>query len=142
MLLLTLAAGGATALLDRLTKAVVASRVAPGAGLRLAPGVRLTYVRHRLNRKVVERQRVPLVALLSGVAAMLLWLASEHAFFTSPLAAVGLGAAVAGAGCNLWDRLRHHAFVDFICIGRWPAFNLADVCVCVGAVLALGHLTR
>ncbi|MEP7347546.1 MAG: signal peptidase II [Gemmatimonadaceae bacterium] len=142
MLLLALAAvaGGMLAMLDRLTKAVVVSRLAPGAGRRVAPGVRVMYVRHRLNRAIVDRQRVGLVALFCGTVVTLLWLASGAAFFKSPVAAAGLGLAVAGASCNLWDRVRHHAFIDFICIGRWPAFNVADAGVCIGAALALWHL--
>lgn len=141
MLLLALAAGTVLVMLDRLTKAVVALRLAPRMVQRVVPGVRVMYVRHRLNPAVVARQRVGLVALLSGTIALLLLLASGDAFFTSPLAAVGLGIAVAGASCNLWDRIRYHTFIDFICIGRWPAFNVADMGVCVGAVLALSHLT-
>ena len=141
MLPLALAAGAGLVVLDRLTKAVVGSWLAPGVAQRLGPGVRVTHVRHRLNRAVIDRQRLRLVALLSGTVVMLLWLASGDAFFASPAAAAGLGMAVGGASCNLWDRLRHHAFIDFICIGQWPAFNVADIGVCVGATLALWSLT-
>ena len=41
---------------------------------------------------------------------------------------------------NLIDRLFRGAVVDFIDVGykevyRWPAFNVADSCVCIGVTL-------
>lgn len=139
-MLLTLAAGGALIAVDRLTKAVVARCWRPGDGVRFGPWLQLRHVRHRLNPVVTKRQGVGLIVLLAGVAAVLLWLVVGTVFFVSPHARIGLVMAVAGASCNLWDRLRHHAFVDFICVGRWPAFNVADAGICVGAVVALTHL--
>jgi len=47
---------------------------------------------------------------------------------------VALGSAVGGAASNLLDRLRHRGIVDFIAVGFWPIFNLADVAI-VGGVL-------
>ena len=46
-----------------------------------------------------------------------------------------------GAG-NLIDRIFRGAVVDFIDIGykdvyRWPSFNVADSCVCIGVGLFL-----
>ena len=47
---------------------------------------------------------------------------------------------LAGGTGNLIDRLFRGAVVDFIDIGykdvyRWPAFNVADSCVCIGVAL-------
>jgi phosphatidylglycerol:prolipoprotein diacylglycerol transferase len=39
---------------------------------------------------------------------------------------IGIGAAAGGATGNLFDQLRRGAIVDFIAIGWWPAFNVAD----------------
>jgi signal peptidase II len=51
----------------------------------------------------------------------------------------GLGLVLGGALGNVHDRLRHGAVVDFIDLhlggAHWPAFNLADVAVCVGVGL-------
>lgn len=54
--------------------------------------------------------------------------------------ALPLALVVAGALGNLVDRLRFGYVVDFIDVlywpGRhWPAFNIADACIVVGAVL-------
>ena len=54
----------------------------------------------------------------------------------NPLATAGIAAALAGASGNLGDRLVRGAVVDFIAIGRWPAFNLADVAILAGGAVA------
>ncbi|NYH54364.1 signal peptidase II [Nocardiopsis arvandica] len=57
--------------------------------------------------------------------------------------AVTLGLMMGGAAGNLLDRLFrdpapfHGAVVDFISVGNFPVFNIADSCVVVGAVLVV-----
>ncbi|MCB1679543.1 MAG: signal peptidase II [Halioglobus sp.] len=82
--------------------------------------------------------------LFSGVAlaisgALLVWL------YRMPrgqwLLALGLGLILGGALGNLWDRLALGYVVDFISVhygGRYfPAFNLADSAISVGAAAML-----
>jgi signal peptidase II len=80
---------------------------------------------------------------------MSLWLAAAvsaalsigpGAQFSNRPAMIGVGAALGGAAGNLLDHLRHGAIVDFIKVGRWPAFNVADVGIVGGLVLALGTM--
>jgi len=57
---------------------------------------------------------------------------------TTPATAVALGLVLGGALGNLADRLlRHHggAVIDFIDLGWWPVFNLADAAITCGAAL-------
>ena len=78
--------------------------------------------------------------LLSGLAvavviALLFWLRrSEHVMLT-----VGLGLVIGGALGNVIDRVRYGAVVDFLDFHvagwHWPAFNLADAGICIGAGL-------
>jgi signal peptidase II len=137
---LAIVAGGALLMLDRLTKAVVASRLPEGSERRIAPGMRVRPVRHRLRQVVVDRQGRSLPLLLGAAGVTLGLLIGFSPLFQGPLAAAGIGLSLGGAMSNLWDRLRHHAFVDFLCIGRWPPFNVADVGVCAGAALALWNV--
>jgi len=57
--------------------------------------------------------------------------------------AVSLGLLLAGITGNLTDRIfrapgpLHGEVVDFLQLPNWPIFNLADICINVGAVLAL-----
>jgi lipoprotein signal peptidase len=45
----------------------------------------------------------------------------------SRAALIGAGSALGGTMGNLLDILRRRSIVDFIDLGWWPAFNLADV---------------
>jgi signal peptidase II len=73
-----------------------------------------------------------LLALIS--AATLYWMGLR--FQTGP-ALVGLGLAFGGSGSNLFDILRDRYIVDFIDLGWWPVFNLADVAIVAGLAMAL-----
>jgi signal peptidase II len=53
------------------------------------------------------------------------------------LAQLGLGCAIGGATSNLLDRLWRGSIVDFISVGFWPTFNLADAAIAGGVLLAL-----
>ena len=82
---------------------------------------------------------------LSVRGATLLWCASIACLAVtitlgarlSTLSAVGVGLAVGGACGNLTDRIMRGAVVDFIAVGRWTTFNLADAAMVVGVGLSM-----
>jgi signal peptidase II len=47
----------------------------------------------------------------------------------------GLGLLLGGAVGNLWDRWVNGRVVDYVAIGPWTVFNLADSAIVVGMVL-------
>ena len=52
---------------------------------------------------------------------------------------VAMGMQMAGAAGNLIDRLRHQEVTDFISVGTFPVWNVADASITVGVgVLLLG----
>jgi signal peptidase II len=48
---------------------------------------------------------------------------------------VAVGLLAGGAIGNLADRIRADAVTDFIAVGSWPPFNLADVSITLGVLL-------
>lgn len=54
---------------------------------------------------------------------------------TRPGMWVAVGLLVGGALGNLADRIRADEVTDYIDIGSWPAFNLADIAITCGVIL-------
>lgn len=54
---------------------------------------------------------------------------------------LALGLIISGAMGNVIDRIRYGYVVDFLDVHvagfHWPAFNVADSCICVGAALLI-----
>ena len=79
-----------------------------------------------------------LTLIATGVVIGIIWMGRR---LVSPWWAIGLGMLLGGAMGNLVDRffrspgpLRGHV-VDFLSIGWWPVFNVADPSVVGGAIL-------
>jgi len=74
---------------------------------------------------------------LAVVVGLLIWLKRS----THPLTASGLGLVIGGALGNVIDRIRFGAVVDFVDVHvagwHWPAFNVADAAICIGAAALL-----
>ena len=84
--------------------------------------------------------RVILILFALGVVVfLLLWMKDEVSRFVR----FSLGLIVGGALGNVVDRLRMGAVYDFLDFHynayHWPAFNLADSFICIGAVLIIIH---
>ncbi len=101
-------------------------------------------------RRVLTR-RGPLMCAVAKPTLVGLWLASAAIaavlvqaglIADNALNAACIGAALGGAAGNVADRLRRGAIVDFIVIGRWPPFNLADAAIVAGVGLLVLSLAR
>lgn len=82
------------------------------------------------------------VYILSGFSLMVIillmyWLCREK----SRLMQLALGFVIGGALGNVIDRVRIGAVFDFLDVHigehHWPAFNVADSFICIGAVLII-----
>jgi signal peptidase II len=58
------------------------------------------------------------------------------------LESIGFSLLLAGALSNLIERIFYGRITDFIKIGWWPMFNIADSFICVGAGLLVVALVR
>jgi hypothetical protein len=55
---------------------------------------------------------------------------------------IAFGLQLGGAFGNLFDRVRIGHVTDFIDIGPWPIFNIADSAIVTGITLMFLYLTR
>ncbi|MDD5623465.1 MAG: signal peptidase II [Candidatus Peribacteraceae bacterium] len=55
----------------------------------------------------------------------------------NPLAQVGFGLIIGGGIANIFDRVQDGFVTDFVQVGSFPIFNIADSCITVGVVLLL-----
>ena len=83
---------------------------------------------------------VMLTLLAFAVAGWMLWKAPGF----QPMERLGAGLIAGGAIGNAVDRIRFGKVVDFIDVyvqtWHWPAFNIADAGITVGALLWIGSL--
>jgi len=75
-----------------------------------------------------------LIWLVALAAALILY--RVRGTFRGHAALIGLGSAFGGAAGNLLDIWRRHPIIDFIDLRWWPVFNVADLAITAGLVLA------
>jgi signal peptidase II len=135
---------------DRASKWVVARNISLHDNLNVIPGFfRLTHVENRgaafgLFSDSPSDWKVAMLILFSLIALVvvsaLLW-KNSHAITTT---GVGLALIMGGALGNLWDRLLEGHVVDFLdfSVGgyHWPAFNVADSAIVVGALMLVAEI--
>ncbi len=124
---------------DQLSKLWLRSHLAPGEILFEAGIFRITHVHNTGAAFGLFQDQsfaLTIVALL-GAALILVCALFMRRF--PPLNSVwgkfALGLILGGTIGNLVDRFRLGYVVDFIDIGWWPAFNLADSALVVGAII-------
>ena len=141
---LLLGSAGALLLLDQTSKLLVMAHIPEHRPVPVIEGFfDLVNIRNRgaafgfLNRSDIEWQ----FWLFLAATLVAVWAIAVLARNTrQPLLLVGLGLILGGALGNLLDRLRFRAVVDFLDVywrgWHWPAFNVADMGLCVGAAFA------
>jgi signal peptidase II len=122
---------------DQVSKAFVLARW-PLAGV--TPPRSFVSIRCMLNRQGTLAAFAGVPALAALWAAMIVLAAlTLHAGLLGhdALVPIGVGTALGGATGNVLDRLYRGAVVDFVAIGPWPVFNLADAALVAGTGLIL-----
>jgi signal peptidase II len=89
---------------------------------------------------------IGLTALVLAFVACILWQSSPKGLAASGLSRTGLSLVLGGALGNLYDRVVNGAVTDFLDLYvagyHWPAFNVADMGLTVGAALVIVDLWR
>lgn len=127
--------------LDQASKAAVQMLLPERASLVLAPFLRLTHITNTGSAFGLFQGRTLFLIGASVVGLVVLILVYGHNHRSHPLLRWCIGLMVGGALGNLVDRVRLGYVVDFVDLGWWPVFNLADSAIVVGiSGLALAFL--
>ena len=123
-------------LIDQTSKAAVRSGLGPGERVELFLGIDLVDVS---NSGIAfgflgGGGGVVLAITIVALAAMLVWFAIVP---SRPGVWLAVGLRAGGAVGNLVDRVRQDAVTDFIDFPLWPAFNVADVAITLGAAVLI-----
>lgn len=131
---------GLVVVLDQAAKALVERNLVPGEDVEVLGPIELTLAHNTgVAFGLAGGGGVRLVLLTAVALAVVGYVFSRDP--TRPGLWVAAGLLAGGALGNLADRIRAGAVTDYVQIGSWPAFNLADVAVTLGViVLALSYL--
>lgn len=136
-------------ILDQLTKYLIRSFMSLNKSLTIIPGFfNMVYVMNKGGAFGLFSSLNPLLraaifigfSLVAILALLIIYWKSSHTSLTR----LGIAFLMGGAIGNLMDRLRWGMVVDFLdfYIGRyhWPAFNVADMAICIGLGLVFLEL--
>lgn len=98
---------------------------------------RLTYVTNSGMAFGLFPGQAVLPALASMVGIVVLLAFYRTRAVSDPILKTSLGLQLGGAIGNLVDRVRLGYVIDFIDVGSWPVFNLADSAIVVGLTMLL-----
>ena len=125
---------------DQVSKLLIRANMTPGQSIPEEGLFRITYVTNTGGAFGILGNQAFLMLVTSfvGVAAVLLY--SRYPAFNRVAVKIALGLLLGGAIGNLIDRLTLGRVVDFIDLGFWPVFNLADSAIVVGSFILVFFL--
>lgn len=125
--------------LDQLAKAAIVEWLGPGSPSHrfdLVDGLlAVHYVENTGAAFGVLADRRVVLSVLALVVLVGLVLYYRQMGHGSMAARLGMGLLVGGALGNIIDRVRLGHVVDFIAVGPWPKFNVADSAITAGVLL-------
>jgi signal peptidase II len=136
--------------LDQISKQVILEAIAYGQTVEVWPPVFslvLTYnpgAAFSFLASASGWQKYFFIAVAFAASALIIYLILKHR--NERFLCFALALVLGGAIGNLTDRIIHGAVVDFLLVrwpggpslfDPWPAFNLADSCISIGAVLLI-----
>ena len=128
--------------LDQISKLVIDNSLQYGQVIPVMPSFNIVLAYNKgaafsLLAQAGGWQRLFFSLIAVAASAAIIWVLRKH--HQNKLMALSLSLILGGALGNLIDRLWLGMVIDFIDLHvagwHWPAFNVADSAVCVGAVL-------
>jgi signal peptidase II len=126
--------------LDQLSKYLVRTNMVLGESIPDNGFFRFTYGTNTGGVFGFFSNQTFLITVAAVISVVVIILYSRHKMAQSMLVKVSLGMILGGSIGNLIDRIRFGAVTDFIDVGAWPVFNLADSAIDVGVVLLIIYI--
>ncbi|PKB62131.1 MAG: signal peptidase II [SAR202 cluster bacterium Casp-Chloro-G4] len=123
--------------LDQLTKLFIKSNFFLGQSWPQEGFLRLTYATNSGTAFGLLRNQTVFLIIASIIAVGFLVYFYKTQAIVRPTLRLSIGLQLGGAFGNLIDRLKEGAVVDFIDVGWWPIFNLADSSIVVGMTILI-----
>ncbi len=124
---------------DRFTKYLAVKYLMPISSVKVLDGIfNLTYVENTgIAFGMLKGMNYIVVPVSAIIVAVCIYYLVKAIKFNKKLLTFSLNLIISGAVGNIIDKLYYGFVVDFLEFGffDFPVFNLADVFVCVGAVL-------
>ncbi len=132
-------------ILDQWSKAWIRANLAPNESIPAEGFFRLTHVKNSGAIFGLFPNHTEAMIIGASIGIVLLLFIALFASRWFPLlntwvAKIALGLILGGTIGNLIDRVRFGYVTDFIDIGIWPTFNLADSSVVVSIIILLSYL--
>jgi signal peptidase II len=125
---------------DQLTKHVVRSDLQVDESVRVLGPLTIHRVQNSGIAFGLFASATAVVTVLTAVAVAWMVVFFARSGSRHPVIPAALGLLIGGSLSNLVDRIRLGHVTDFLDLGWWPAFNLADSFICVGMIVLLAAL--
>ena len=125
---------------DQFTKELVIRNLKVGYSIPETGFFRFTHVRNFGSAFSIIND-ANLFLMIVGIFAII-FISYFLIFYTreSNLLQIAISLQLSGAFGNIVDRVRLGSVTDFIDVGSWPVFNIADSCISVGMFLLIIHI--
>jgi signal peptidase II len=119
---------------DQVAKAVVEANLVPGEQIEVLGPLELTLAHNRgVAFGLAGGAGIGLVAITLAALGLIVYLFARDPGRRGMWLASGL--VLGGALGNLVDRILAGEVTDYIAVGSWPPFNIADIAITCGVVL-------
>ena len=127
-------------MIDQFTKEIVIRNLKVGYSIPESGFFRFTHVRNFGSAFSIIND-ANLFLMIVGIFAII-FISYFLIFYTreSNLLQIAISLQLSGAFGNIVDRMRLGSVTDFIDVGPWPVFNIADSCISVGMFLLILHI--
>ncbi len=127
---------------DQMTKSWVRASLIEGASRPSEGFLRITHISNTGSAFGLfpNQTLFLLIASLVGIAVLLIFFRKQAG--QGFMVRTSLGLQLGGAAGNLVDRITMGKVTDFIDVGAWPVFNLADASIVTGIVILAWLLFR